>query len=104
MVRISEDSQTVFKTIKDMNNIDDLSLVLKLKPSMTGTSSNFNDSLRGLKYICIWICLLTELSSLLDEDTIEMSESEDNSNLIAITTATTMTVGSISTRQSSIRS
>ena len=48
--------------------------------------------------ICSWICLLNDIYTLLDEDTIELSESEENSQ------ATTTTGASLSTRQSSIRS
>ncbi len=56
-----------------------------MKPSSDSSSS---DSLRGLKLICMWICQISDLNSLLVEDTVEVSESEESQ--ITATTAATL--------------
>ena len=55
MLEIVKDTLKVFTIMNEMTlmNMNNLEEVQKLKPSK---DSGSNDSLRGLKMICTWIC------------------------------------------------
>lgn len=102
MERLSRKSDVLYATIASMNQsqINSFHQIVNLKPTLGGESEK-RDSLRTLKLICCWICNVFEIYTIIEEATLEYSGSEESSYFCGTSTASG---GSLSTRQSSLRS
>lgn len=80
MERISRKSESLYATMASMNQsqMDNFHQILKLKPSLGGECEK-RDSLRSLKLISCWICNVFEIYTIIEEATLEYSESEESS-------------------------